>query len=130
MNIPGDLGAFLSWFGGSAAIGAVISWLMANWAWFQTRSSGQKTAILYGLAVGMGIVSRLAVTYIPAGVVTDLQPYYSILLTSAVIVGGQQIWYAKVEKPKQEATTVATPLGDLSISLTPTVTDEKASANG
>ncbi len=44
--------------------------------------------------------SQLAITYVPAGVVESLQPYYTILLTSAVIVGGQQLWYAKVEKPK------------------------------
>ncbi len=98
---PQDLGEFLTWIGSNAAIGMVISWIMANWAWFQDRPSGQKTLILYGVAVTMGVVSRLAVTYVPAGVCTSLQPYYTVLLTSAVIVGGQQLWYAKVEKPKQ-----------------------------
>jgi hypothetical protein len=99
--LPQDFGQFLTWIGSNAAIGMVISWLMANWAWFQLRPSGQKAVILYALAVGMGLVSHLAVTYIPAGIVTELQPYYSILLTSAVIVGGQQLWYQKVEKAKQ-----------------------------
>ena len=98
---PQDLGQFLTWIGSNAAIGMVTSWIMANWCWFQNRPAGQKTLILYGVAVGMGVISRLAVTYVPAGIVTDLQPYYLILLTSAVIVGGQQLWYLKVVKPKQ-----------------------------
>ncbi len=98
---PQDFGEFLTWIGSNAAIGMVISWIMSNWAWFQGRASGQKTAILYGVAVAMGLISRLAVSYVPAGVCESLQPYYTVLLTSAVIVGGQQLWYAKVERPKQ-----------------------------
>lgn len=93
---PQELGQFLTWIGSNAAIGMVISWIMANWAWFQGRTAGEKTAILYGVAVVMGVVSRLAVTYVPAGVVEQLQPYYTILLTSAVIVGGQQIFYKRL----------------------------------
>ncbi len=98
---PQDLGEFLTWIGSNAAIGMVISWIMSNWAWFQDRPSGHKTLILYGVAVTMGMFSRLAVSYVPAGVTESLQPYYTVLLTSAVIVGGQQLWYAKVERPKQ-----------------------------
>ncbi len=98
---PQDLGEFMTWIGSNAAIGMVISWIMSNWAWFQDRPSGQKTLILYGVAVAMGVISRLAVSYVPAGVCEALQPYYTVLLTSVVIVGGQQLWYAKVERPKQ-----------------------------
>lgn len=106
---PQQLGEFLTWIGSNAAIGAVISWIMANWGWFQERTSGQKTLILYAVAVVMGVASKLAVTYVPAGIVDQLQPYYAVLLTSAIIVGGQQLWYAKVEKPKQVKAVTARP---------------------
>jgi hypothetical protein len=130
---PSDLGQFLAWIGSNAAIGMVISWIMANWAWFQGRASGEKTIILYVVAVVMGVVSRLALTYIPAGIIGDLQPYYTILLTSAIIVGGQQLYYYKlggktqaqgtkaVAYAKKNAKAAGTLLANLDKKLMPTV---------
>jgi hypothetical protein len=99
--LPQDLASFLVWLGGNVAFGMVSSWIAANVTAFQNLSSGWKSFVLFVLSAAMGIGSKLLVTYTPGSLIDTLNPYYVILLGSFIVVFGQQIWYAKVERPRE-----------------------------
>jgi len=86
IQLPATFGEFLTWFGSSAVIGALISWVAAHWPWFKGQSGAVKVAVLLLISTIMGLVSFLAIKYVPAGVIEDVQPYYQIALNSVVIV--------------------------------------------
>lgn len=85
---PASFGEFLSWLGTSAVIGSIVSWVAAHWVWFKNQGGGTKVAVLLVIATVLGLVSHLAITYVPAGVVEEAQPYYTAFLNAAMIVFG------------------------------------------
>ena len=91
--MPDSFGAFLTFLGSSVAIGAVLSIIAENWPWFQKQGSGTKTAVLIAVSTLMGLVSRLAVTYIPTGIITAAEPYYQIVISSLTIVLSSKIYH-------------------------------------
>lgn len=100
--MPQDLGSFFTWLGSDVAIGAVISLIFVNWSWFNARSSGQKIALLTFVALFMGLASQALITYVPAGVVADLQPYYKAIVSAMVVLFGSQAWHQIVNNRKPD----------------------------
>lgn len=100
--MPQDLGSFFTWLGSDAAIGAVISLIFVNWAWFNARSSGQKMVLLVLVSLAMGLGSHLLIAYVPSGVITDAQPYYKAIVSAMVVLFGSQAWHQIVNNRKPD----------------------------
>jgi hypothetical protein len=100
--MPGDFGSFLTFIGSSAAIGAVISFIADNWAWFKARESGQKVVILLAVSILMGIASHLLVKYVPVGVIAEVEPYYQIIIASIVTLTGSVVYHKLIGVPQEK----------------------------
>lgn len=87
MIIPGDFGAFLTWVGSDAVIGAVLVWLW-NWPVLANLKTWVRVIILAVVGVGLAVGSYLGITYIPAGVVDQIQPYWRAVVTVVIILTG------------------------------------------
>lgn len=99
MDFPTSLAQFFTFVGTAGAIGAVLSWIAGNWKFFQSRSAQGKMLILFVISLVMGFASHFAVKYIPAGIVTDAEPYYQIVINSIVILMASQVYHNIVDKP-------------------------------
>lgn len=100
-QLPPTLGGFLTFLGTVGAIGAVISWVSENWAFFQAQAAQGKMLILLIISTVMGLISMFAVEYIPAGVIAEAEPYYRIFVSSISIVLSSQVYHrvAHADRP-------------------------------
>ncbi len=90
--MPSTFGEFLTFIGTATAIGAVINWVVQNWDFYQHQIRREvQVLILIVISTIMGVASMLAVRYVPAGVVAELEPYYRIVITSITIVLATQV---------------------------------------
>ncbi len=96
--MPGDFGSFLTFIGSGVFIGFVLSIVAENVALFQKLSSGWKIAVLGAIAIALALVSHLAVTYIPAGIVTAAEPYYQVVVNAVVILLASKAYHAVAGK--------------------------------
>lgn len=88
VEIPQTLGEFFTWLGTATAFGVVMSLVLEKLPFWAGLNSGLKAVSTMLLAVGLGLLSHALVTYVPAGVVADAQPWYQ------AIVSGISIWLA------------------------------------
>ncbi len=98
MNLPPSLGEFLTFVGTAAFIGFVLTWVAGNSTWFEKQSTNIKMLVLLIVAIGMGLGSQALVTYVPAGVVTGLEPWYKVVVASIAILLSSQTWHEIVHK--------------------------------
>ena len=127
-QLPTDIHQLFIYLGTPAFIGFVLSWLAANWQWFNSNklSSQGRTLVMFLLALGLGIVSKLLVQYVPEGAYSVLQPYYDVFLSTVMIIFGSQLWYSHVVSRK--ARTIALPTANLTVTSSTGETITKSTA--
>lgn len=70
---------FLFWaFSGGGNI-LIASFLFERWSWYQSLTKEQKDWTFFGVSSLISIVAYLGITYVPAEVITQITPYFSIL---------------------------------------------------
>ncbi len=85
MTIPSDFGTFLTWIGSDAVIGAVLVFLW-NWQLLATLKTWIRIVLLAVVGIVLAAGSYVGITYIPAGVVEQIQPYWRLVVTVVTIV--------------------------------------------
>jgi hypothetical protein len=83
----------LTMLASGAGVGVVISFLFTKFTWFNTLSSSAKSWIVFGMAIGLPVAATAALQFIPAGVWTQLEPYWQAIATGFLIWAGSQAVY-------------------------------------
>lgn len=109
MSIPSTLGEFFTFIGSAGAIGFVLSFVVENWAFFQTRNRQGKITILVFIALLMGLGSYSLVRYVPAGVVQEAQPIYQVIVATLSILLASQVWHKTVNQQVIDVTAALVP---------------------
>jgi hypothetical protein len=81
-----NLGAFLQWLIGGGGSMLAVSWILERMTWFQALTPSQKDYTIFGLAAVVGCSALAIVTYVPAGVIDAIAPYFLILASVFVSV--------------------------------------------
>lgn len=115
-QVPSTLGGLLSWLASGAGIGLVLLWISSVTAWNITATDSPlvvwlkklKPFILVVIGSALGIGASLGTTYIPAGVIENLEPAYKIVWTVVMIVvsmgaGQVVVFRARVWRTRHEA---------------------------
>lgn len=98
-TLPATLAEFLTFLGTAGCIGAVLSFVAGNVKAFQGLSSQGKVFVLFLISLALGFLSHFAVSYIPAGVVADAEPYYKIVIQSFAILLAAKAYHSVVGEP-------------------------------
>ncbi|MBA4420257.1 MAG: hypothetical protein C0391_03845 [Anaerolinea sp.] len=86
MELPTTFQAFLTLLGSPIFIGVIISVLLIRWAWFVNLQTKAKFWIVGAISLGLPIISRLLIIYLPGQVVVFVETWWPTL------VGGMGIW--------------------------------------
>ena len=96
--MPDNLGAFLTFIGTAGFFGWFVTWTFGNWTWFEKASVNRKMLILIIAALSLGFLSRALITYVPAGVIAGLEPWYQTGVASIGVLLSSQIWHEVIHK--------------------------------
>lgn len=88
--MPENFGSFLTWLGSGAAFAIFTALFLEKLPFWATLNSDVKAAVSMLAAVGLGFLSKALVQWVPAGVVTDLEPWYQVVIGAIVIWEGSQ----------------------------------------
>ncbi len=109
MSVPSTLGEFFTFIGSAGAIGFVLSIVVENWGFFQTRNKQGKITILILIALLMGLSSYSLVRYVPAGVIEQAQPLYQVIVATLSILIASQVWHKTVNQQVIDVTAAVVP---------------------
>lgn len=104
VDVP-TLPAFLEMLAGPtgwALLGAMISALCANWAWYNAQSTVIKRGLILAGSAVFAIGARLLLTYIPITFWEATAAYWYILAGVVITYLGSQGWFNLKVKPERE----------------------------
>lgn len=84
-------------------VGFVIAFLAEKVKAFQALQPGQKSAVILGVSVGLPVVARLALQFIPPNVWSVVEPYWQSVAIGFLGWAGSQLAYQRVVKPATQA---------------------------
>jgi len=82
-------------------VGFVIAFLAEKIGAFQALLPHQKSAVILALSVGLPVLARLALQFIPPNVWTVVEPYWQSVAVGFLGWAGSQLAYQRVVKPAQ-----------------------------
>ena len=74
-KVPTLLGA-VKLLAEAGGVGAVLSFLFERFKWFQNLKSEARWWTIFGLSIGLPILSQVALQYVPVDVWAFLEPYW------------------------------------------------------
>lgn len=74
-----DVTQALQWIVNSGGGIAIVSWIAERLPWFQSQTSQAKEYIFLGASVFISIVAYLVLTYVPAEILNQISPIFTIL---------------------------------------------------
>ena len=83
-------------------LGAVLSSLLAKWAWYNTQEDALKRGLILGLTTLLAIGARLLITYVPPTFWEKTASYWFIIGGIVIQWLGSQGWFKTVIKPQRE----------------------------
>ena len=82
----------------AAGVGAVIAFLFERFAWFQALSGEGRSAVIIGLCIGLPLIARLLIEFLPAQVWEVAEPYWQ------TIAAGFLVWASSQAAHKLQST--------------------------
>lgn len=101
-----DLTQFLTWLAVSG--GAVVSatWLLNQLAWFKAREASAQSWILLGAAVGLALIAKAVLVFVPAETLAEIQPWFETVASIVAVfltsrgVNALLVWHRSTLIPK------------------------------
>jgi hypothetical protein len=87
---------------GWVILGAVLSALFAKWVWYNKQGNIIKRGLILVISMGIAIIARVLVTYVPAWFWEQTAVYWYIVAGVALSWLGSQGWFSTVVKPQRE----------------------------
>ena len=91
--------SFIVFLGTPVAWAFIVSYLLEPWAVFQALSAGKKRLTVLLLAGSLPVGSYLLITFVPASVITSLEPLYGLLFAMGVGLSGSQLFHRYFNLP-------------------------------
>jgi hypothetical protein len=82
----------------AAGVGAVIAFLFERFAWFQALTGEGRNVVIIGLCVGLPLVARLLIEFVPASVWDVAEPYWQ------TVAAGFLVWASSQAAHKLQST--------------------------
>lgn len=94
-----NLNEFLIWLAaGGGAVGA--SWVLEQFAWFQKLEAIKKQYVFFASCVALSLGAFAVQTYVPAGVLEQLSPWFAVIATTFVGIFGGSLYHRSAKKPE------------------------------
>ena len=81
----------------AAGVGAVVAFLFERFAWFQALSGDGRNAVIVGLCIGLPLIARLLVEFVPENMWDVAEPYWQ------TIAAGFLVWVSSQAAHKLES---------------------------
>ena len=72
-------------------VGAVIAFLFEKFQWFQDMAPNTKWWVVLGLSLGLPVLARVALQFVPPDIWAKVEPYWAALATGFLIWAGSQV---------------------------------------
>ena len=89
-NVPA-LTEVLTMLASGIGVGTTIAFLFERILWFQNLNSDVKWWTMFGLSLGLPVLARIALQFIPVDVWAAVEPYWKAVATGFLIWAGSQV---------------------------------------